>query len=101
MSTADSKYSKTNKNLQAIYGSWSNIKRSEKWTILCTTKKDWLNVIRLCQSRQKLVDQHFDNYPVCPETAFFYHHHLSDHFKNNDLIQQARSIAVKNTLRLI
>jgi hypothetical protein len=101
MSTVDHQYSDTNISIGDIYDSWSSIKRAEEWAILCSTKKDWLKVILACKSRQKLVTEHFNKHPVCPETAFFYRRRLSEHFRNDDIIQQARSIAVKSTLRLI
>ena len=87
--------------LNKIHKSWEDLKRLEEWIYISATKSDWQQVTSLCKKRQAASAQHFSNYPVCPETAFFYKQRLNEHLSAEDTIHLIRKAAVKNSLHIV
>lgn len=84
-----------------IYESWTAIKEQQQQAISCASKHDWLGTQRACLNRKRQLDAHFKQYPISPGTAFFYRHHLSEHLRNEETLEQLHKIASRKSLRLI
>ena len=87
--------------IKRINKSWANLKRIEEWIYIAATRADWSEVRTSCQTRDEAVNEHFQSYPVCSETSFFYKAHLKEHFHAENTIKHLRKKAVKNCLRLV
>jgi hypothetical protein len=80
--------------------SWSQILQCSKTLEQVADECAWENVASLAQQRHQLVVEHFSRFPVGPDTADFYMHHLNAFMNHearlNTLIANAREQTVKD-----
>ncbi|MCR8921390.1 hypothetical protein NO559_01315 [Dasania sp. GY-MA-18] len=84
-----------------IYHSWEKSKQLERMIISSSNQNKWTDVLSNCQTRTMQLLLHFKKYPIGPETAYFYQHNLSEHLRNEKIIEQIRRKATKQILQLV
>lgn len=84
--------------------SWNKILELTQQFKQLTGDSLWLKASELAASRHQTITQHFQQYPVGPETAEFYVQHLNDFMHKEDALKQqalkARKIAMKESIAI-
>lgn len=70
-----------------IASNWKNLLQISSQLRDLASQEDWQGVAELAISRHRDVTEHFQRYPVGPETAIFYSIHLSEFMKGEEEIQ--------------
>lgn len=83
----------------ALEKSWSSILESSRAIELLAADEDWKKVTELASNRHQAIRQHFENFPVGPETANFYSIELSGFIAREDKLQEVVKKARKEALK--
>ncbi len=71
----------------SIESSWADIDAATHSIRSAAVAEDWLTVTELAVARHQQIIQHFNQFPVGPQSAPFYQHHLSEMLKSEKDLQ--------------
>jgi hypothetical protein len=70
-----------------IESSWADIDAVTQSIRAAAVAEDWLSVTEMAIARHQQIIEHFQHYPVGPQSAPFYQHHLSEMLKSEKDLQ--------------
>ena len=90
--------------LKNIENSWQLIVNNTMLLEQNAADENWAVVSELAANRHQSISKHFECFPVGPDTAEFYQHHLSHFLKKEESLQkltlEARKTAIKASIQL-
>ncbi|ARN73054.1 hypothetical protein [Oceanicoccus sagamiensis] len=95
---------KTNPNSDTIETSWAEIISITQSIENSAAKEAWEDISSLAVNRHKKITGHFAQFPVGPDTAYFYAEHLNNFIAQeqvlSDLVKAARKEALKQGMTI-
>jgi hypothetical protein len=83
-----------------LQNSWQKLLSSSQSIVELAHQQQWRKITQVVIQRRRIIDKHFEKFPVGTETADFYSSKLSAFFEIENhieaLARQARSIAFRN-----
>lgn len=84
---------------QQLETSWNNIISMTSNIETLATESKWEEIASIATQRHKDITNHFQTYPVGPQTAQFYSKHLSNFLEKEEVLQALVKNARKETLK--